>query len=87
MPGITRVGTDTAGGLENGGGQSTVFCDGSVIAVIGDLVQGHGRAPHSNPTMVEGSSTVFAGGIGVCRAGDSASCGHKATGSSDTFAN
>lgn len=87
MPGIARVGVDTAGGTIIGGGQSTVFCNGSVVAVIGDRVQGHGKAPHSSPTMVEGSSTVFAGGIGVCRAGDSASCGHSASGSSDTFAN
>ena len=86
MPGLSRVGTDTAGGVIQGGGQSTVFCNGSLVAVIGDLVAGHGRSPHSNPTMVEGSSSVFAEGIGVCREGDAASCGHTASGSSDTFA-
>ena len=86
MPGLARVGTDTAGGVIQGGGQSTVFCNGSLVAVIGDLVAGHGRSPHSNPTMVEGSSSVFAEGIGVCREGDAASCGHTASGSSDTFA-
>lgn len=86
MTGISRVGVDTAGGTILGGGQSTVFCNGSVVAVIGDAVAGHGRTPHSSPTMVEGSSTVFAEGIGVCREGDAASCGHTATGSSDTFA-
>ena len=87
MTGIARVGVDTAGGIILGDGQSTVYCNGSLIAVIGDRVTGHGRAPHSSPVMVQGSSTVFAGGIGVCREGDQASCGHSATGSSDTFAN
>ena len=87
MPGLARVGVDTAGGVIQGGGQSTVFCNGSLVAVIGDAVAGHGRAPHSSPVMVEGSSTVFAEGIGVCRTGDAASCGHEATGSSDSFAN
>lgn len=87
MPGIARVGVDTAGGTILGGGQSTVFVNGSLAAVIGDAVAGHGIGPHANPTMVQGSSDVFAEGIGVCRAGDAASCGDTATGSSDSFAN
>lgn len=87
MPGIARVGVDTAGGTILGGGQSTVFVNGSLVAVIGDAVQGHGSGPHGSPVMVEGSPNVFAEGIGVCREGDEASCGDTATGSSDTFAN
>lgn len=87
MSGISRVGVDTAGGTINGGGQSTVYCNGSLVAVIGDAVAGHGPFAHAGPTMVEGSSTVFAEGIGICRAGDAASCGDTATGSSDSFAN
>jgi uncharacterized Zn-binding protein involved in type VI secretion len=37
--------------------------------------------------MVGASNNVFANGIGVCRAGDAASCGHPASGSSDVFVN
>lgn len=87
MPGIARVGVDTAGGTILGGGQSTVFVNGSLAAVIGDAVAAHGVLPHDSATMVEGSSTVFVNGIGVCRAGDAASCGDTATGSTTVFAN
>ena len=86
MPGISRVGTDTAGGTITGAGETTVFVNGSVISILGDAVASHGLPPHAAPTMVESSSTVFAGGIGVVRLGDAASCGHTATGSGDVFA-
>jgi uncharacterized Zn-binding protein involved in type VI secretion len=36
--------------------------------------------------MATGSATVKAGGIKVCRAGDTATCGHAATGSGDVMA-
>lgn len=87
MPGIARVGIDTAGGTILGGGQSTVFVNGALVAVLGDAVQGHGPGPHGSPVMIEASNNVFAENIGVCREGDEASCGDVATGSSDTFAN
>lgn len=86
MPGISRIGVDTAGGTIVSPGEPTVFVNGSVISVLGDAVASHGTAPHNAPTMVGSSSTVFAGGIGVVRAGDAASCGHTATGSSNVFA-
>ena len=66
MPGVSRVGVDTAAGTITGPGASSVFANGSKVSLIGD---------------------VFAEGTGVVRAGDAASCGHTATGSSDTFAN
>lgn len=91
MPGISRVKVDTAGGLINGPGSSDVFVNGSKVSLIGDAVESHSPCPdpviHCNATMVQGSSTVFANGIGVVRQGDAASCGHTATGSNDTFAN
>lgn len=87
MPGIARVGLDTAGGTILGGGQSTVYVNNQLAAVIGDAVAGHGIGPHAGPTMVEGSGDVFAENIGVCREGDAASCGDTATGSTDSFAN
>lgn len=87
MPGIARVGIDTAGGLILGGGNATVHCDGALVAVLGDAVAPHGLPPHSpSPTMVQASAKVFVGGIRVCRAGDLASCGDAATGSADAAA-
>lgn len=88
MPGVSRVNTDSAGGLIVGNLAPTVFVNGSPVVVKGAAVLAHGLPPHSpSPVMVGSSSTVYAHGIAVCRAGDSASCGHAATGSSDVFAN
>jgi uncharacterized Zn-binding protein involved in type VI secretion len=63
-----------------------VFVDGFPIAVQGATVAGHGLPPHAAPVMSGHSSTVFACGIPICRAGDAATCGHPASGSSDVFA-
>ena len=88
MPGAARVGTDTAGGTQLGGGQSTVYVDGALWVVQGDAVAPHGppTPPHQAATMTGASATVFAGGLPVCRAGDAASCGHASTGSATVFA-
>lgn len=86
MPGIARVAQDTAGGLITGNLAPTVYVNGKPIAVLGALVIGHGSGAHAAPTLVQGSATVFAQGRPVCRAGDTASCGHAAIGASDTFA-
>jgi uncharacterized Zn-binding protein involved in type VI secretion len=86
MPGISRVGVDAAGGTIVGNLAPTVFVNGSPIAVQGAAVAGHGRSPHSSPIMVGASGTVKANGIPVCRAGDSASCGHPASGSGNVNA-
>ena len=87
MPGVSRVGVDTAGGIITGPGEPTVLVNGSPVSVIGDSVAPHGLPPHDSAVMVGGSNTVFAGGIGVVRAGDASSCGHTATGSSNVNAN
>ena len=86
MPGITRVGVDSAGGIILGGGQSTVYANGALVAVLGAAVAPHGDGEHARAVMAEASGTVRAGGIRVCRAGDAASCGHSATGSGNVFA-
>ena len=85
MPGAVRVGVDVAGGLELGHQSTTVFVDGVNVTVLNDKVKGHGPGAHSNPTMNEASSTVFADGIAICRQGDTATCGHTASGSSDVI--
>lgn len=86
MPGISRVGVDAAGGTITGNLAPTVFVNGSPIAVKGAAVAGHGPSPHASPTMSGSSSTVYANGIQVCRAGDAATCGHAASGSGDVNA-
>ena len=85
MPGVTRKGTDSAGG-SLAAGSPNVFVDGAAAVRIGDAVTGHGDAPHNSPTMSAGSGSVFVNGIGVCRAGDAATCGHTASGSGDVIA-
>ena len=53
-------------------------------AVVGCPVASHPPCPddpaHCAASMAEGSSFVRIDGVPVCRAGDSASCGHAATG-------
>lgn len=85
MSGICRVGIDNAGGVILGGGQSFVYANGALVSVHGDRVQGHGPGVHAGPTMVAGSKNVFINGIAVCNAGDLATCGHPASGSSNVF--
>lgn len=86
MPGVSRVGTDSAGGTIVGDLAPTVFVNGKPIAVKGAAVTGHGNGPHSGPVMSGASGTVYANGIAVVRDGDAATCGHTASGSSDVFA-
>jgi uncharacterized Zn-binding protein involved in type VI secretion len=86
MPGISRVGVDSAGGTITGNLAPTVFVNGSPIAVTGAAVAGHGLPPHNAPTMSGSSSTIYANGIKVCRAGDAATCGDAASGSGNVNA-
>ena len=86
MPGATRVSQDAAGGIITNTAQSSVFVNGRVWAVQGAIVASHGTGPHAAATMQGASSTVRAGGSGVCRQGDSATCGHTAGGSGDVAA-
>lgn len=86
MPGIARIGVDSAGGVIKDALVPSVLVNGSPIAVKGAGVTGHGAGAHAGPVMVGASGTVFAGGIAVCRAGDAASCGDTASGSGNVFA-
>lgn len=81
MAGIVRNQTDSAGGVLIGTGNTTVYVNGKTATVKGDAVTPHGYPPHAAPTMNQASSTVFFNGIAVCRAGDTATCGHAASGS------
>jgi uncharacterized Zn-binding protein involved in type VI secretion len=84
--GRSRVGIDAAGGVAVDAIVPTVFCNGVPVVVLGARVAAHGKPPHAPlPPMVTASSTVFAGGIPVVRAGDSAACGHPISGSDNVF--
>jgi uncharacterized Zn-binding protein involved in type VI secretion len=87
MPGIARVGVDKAGGVVTGNLAPTVFVNGAPIVVKGAAVAPHPRGlPHEgSPVMDEASVDVFANGIGICRTGDLASCGHPISGSSNVL--
>lgn len=90
MPGISRVGQDSAGGIITGSGASSVYVNDKNISLINDSVTPHAppKSPHTaSPKIVSASSTVFANGKPVVRQGDSASCGHTTSGSSNVFAN
>lgn len=86
MPGVARVNADSAGGAIVGNLAPSVLVNGNPVAVVGASIAGHGSAPHSAAVMVGASSTVFAEGKAVCRAGDLASCGHAASGSGNVTA-
>ncbi len=81
MHGIARIDQDTAGGILLGALQNFVRVEGTLWAVLGDPVAGHGDGIHAGPVMGEGSPFIRINGIPVCRAGHQASCGHPATGS------
>jgi uncharacterized Zn-binding protein involved in type VI secretion len=86
MSGLARVGVDKAGGKITGNLAPTVFVNGVPVAVKGAEVERHGRGIHlGSPTMEEASVDVFANGIGVCRTGDRASCGHETSGSENVL--
>lgn len=86
MPGVTKVSANQAKGAILGPGASSVFTEGQRTSLLGDKVAPHGKPPHTSPTMVESSKTVFAQGKPVVRSGDAATCGHAANGSSTVFA-
>jgi uncharacterized Zn-binding protein involved in type VI secretion len=86
VPGVARVNQDTAGGTITGALVPSVRINSQPVAVIGAAVAPHGDSPHNAATMATGSATVKAGGFKVCRAGDTATCGHAATGSGNVRA-
>lgn len=88
MPGISRVGVDSAGGVIIGNLAPTVFVNGAPCVVEGAAVTPHPPSPphSSGPLMVGHSATVFACGLPVVRAGDASSCGHTASGSGNVTA-
>lgn len=86
MPGVVRADVDTAGGTIRASGNSTVYVNNKLVIVDGDPVDPHGTGEHAGATMVaSGTSNTLIGGIPICFAGDLATCGHAATGSSDAF--
>lgn len=80
MPNVC-IDTDTAGGDIIASASTVKFNDEKVV-LDGDNVEPHGDPPHASPTMVASlNSTVKIEDKLVCVAGDSATCGHTATGS------
>lgn len=89
MPGISRVGIDTAVGTIVGNLAPKVIVEGVPIVVKGASVEPHAPCPippHCDAVMDAHSQKVKANGIFICREGDAATCGHTATGSGKVFA-
>lgn len=86
MPGIARVGVDTAGGLITGSLAPSVHVNGVPIVVVGAIIAPHSTGIHLTAHTLASSATVRAGGILVCRAGDAATCGDLCTGSGNVNA-
>lgn len=82
MPGISTDIDTAAGSLIPS--QSFVRVDNELVIVKGDGVESHspcGTVPvHCAATMSNSSSFVNIDGVGVVIQGNSASCGHTATG-------
>jgi uncharacterized Zn-binding protein involved in type VI secretion len=50
--------------------------EGKPVLRLGDPVARHGDGAHAAAVMASASSRLIVSGIGVCRLGDLASCGH-----------
>jgi len=77
--GAARVGIENAGGgLISGPGAVTVLIEGVPASVLGDAVLPHPPfgVQHSNALLLQGSSTVFIGGLAAIRTTDLATCNH-----------
>jgi len=83
MPGVTRKDDIAGGAITNT--QTKVKVNGKYVIVFGDPVAPHGGGLHASATMKDKSSKFKIGGIGVCRAGDKATCNDPANGSSNVL--
>ena len=83
MPGATKN-DDTAGGDIIATATKT-YINGELAVLNGDSVASHGIAPHASPTMIAGTNNIYIEGKEAVNAGDLATCGHAASGSSDVF--
>jgi uncharacterized Zn-binding protein involved in type VI secretion len=59
--GVSRVQTDTAGGLIIGPGSQSVFVEGKKVSLPGDAITTHGKSPHAGAVTIAGQSKVIAG--------------------------
>jgi uncharacterized Zn-binding protein involved in type VI secretion len=74
MP-IVGVDQDVAGGAVTA--TATRMTVGSKLVLrLGDPVAPHGTGVHATAVMAEASARLIVEGLGVCRLGDLASCGH-----------
>jgi uncharacterized Zn-binding protein involved in type VI secretion len=76
MPSAIRDG-DRAGGSIRGS-SSNVFIGGRAAALNGDFVTPHGKKRHKAGPKMRASSNVLVNNKPICKAGDIATCGHKA---------
>jgi uncharacterized Zn-binding protein involved in type VI secretion len=74
MPAVARNG-DTCGGVIIAPDRGAT-AEGQPIACLGDRVTPHGKNEHAHAVLISASDNYIIKGLGVCRIGDRASCGH-----------
>lgn len=84
MPGVSREGDLAGGSIKRG--SPNVFVNGKSAVISETGIVPHGPGPHREAKITTGSSTVFVNGKALIRAGDKATCGHEAAGSSNVSA-
>ena len=56
--------------------------NGLPVVLVGDPITPHDNGPHTNATMIEGTSFMTWNGVQVCVQGNKASCLHTTLGTS-----
>lgn len=82
--GASRQGIDIAGGVLLDG-SSNVFVENYAVALNGSRVVSHGISLHGIAVMIASSSKVIINNKAPIRSADSATCGHRVSGSSRVF--
>lgn len=83
MPAVQRLNDlNDAGAAITSVGQGFVYCNGRLVSVVGDPVQGHGLGPHASPLTNVGSSFNYINGKKIVITGNVDTCGHSRVGGS-----
>lgn len=78
MPKIARVKKDTAKGIIQGPGSSSLIVDNQLVSLLGDTVAAHGKAPHSKPVLASnGAEDILVDGKIPSKTGTIATCRHE----------
>jgi uncharacterized Zn-binding protein involved in type VI secretion len=86
MPAVARQGDACGSGVIIASYRGLTV-DGVPVACLGDRVSPHGKGKHKSAVLTQASADYTVAGLGVCRIGDMASCGHTITSGSGKHTN